>query len=262
MSTPVKNPPCPVPRRELALVGLQVVLASIALGLDLVEACGACTRTTPFHMAIAAVGVASYLALLALGATGFRGLFYTGIFVAGGIHTALLLWMMETQSFCLPCVASTAVALALIALAIRSGRPVTRLVERAFLPALLLTGGVCFASEAIQDARKEAWVREALPPREATISPEDGPAPARPVTVAVFEQDHCPYCREFRERYLPRLEHDFGPKIAVRFLPVEAGSWVRRTPTIAIESGPVFDGLPRQYEDLRRAVEETLATRR
>ena len=79
--------------------------------------------------------------------------------------------------------------------------------------------------------------------------------------VDVFEMDHCPYCRDFRDFYLPRLEKDFGHRVKVSFHDAQTASWVERTPTIAIQGGVVFEGLPREYDHLYQAIFRSLSER-
>jgi hypothetical protein len=245
-----------VPRLHVGLAGLQFALALLALGLGLTRACGSCSRGGDVHLMVAGVGSAAYLALVFLGVQGHARLFSTGVFLAGGVHMALGISMVLGAIFCPTCAASLGVALLLMVLVQKSLPEDLRLLGRAFLPALLVTGAGMLGPWAKEESRgversRVTRVRSAEPPaltRAASLGP---------VHVTVYEKTDCGYCRDFREFYSPRLEQDFGPAVEITFLPAERASWVERTPTIAIEGGNVFEGLPRTYEDLHDAVAQT-----
>ncbi len=244
----------------LGLVAVQVIVALTAAGLDLAKACGACVKTTELHGIIAIVGAAAYAILFLAGCLGRVRPFAIGVSAAAGVHAALMIWMVEKRTFCALCLVSAAVALVLIAVSLRMRVGTVMLLERVTLPALLLAGGATFALDAIEESRRDMRNR-AIQEFQTADARDETPAAGRPLQITVFEMDHCPYCRDFRDLYWPRLKQEFGSKIAVRFLPAESADWVKRSPTIAIEAGGVFEGLPFRYEDLRQAVTESLAAR-
>ena len=247
-------------RTHVALAALQLVLALFALRIDLSALCGACEATTSLHFTIAAAGAAAYAALLGAGLLGAKRTFYKGVFIACGIHLALGIWLVRTESFCPPCIASAAVAVLLAGLSFVFPVVERRLAWRAFVSAFVLglIGTTVLqgmeedrkaeASRAIQEIHVRKTVRESS--RSSTA-----------LRITVFEMAHCGYCRDFRDSYFPRLKRDFGRDVDVSFQPARTAAWVRRTPTIVIENGPVFEGLPLRYEDLHRAVVEGLNTR-
>jgi len=243
-----------ISRWILALVFAQALLSAGILGLGLVDSCGSCSKSTNLHPWIAGTGLVGYLVLLFLGWTGARRAFAVGVSGAAGIHAALVLWMFEKSSFCPPCLLGAAIAAILTVLCLRTRIGTLTHVERVSFPALLLAAGAAFGLSAFEDSQKA--VR-----KPAVVSERPAPRVGEPIEVIVYEMDHCPYCRDFRDFYWPRLERDFGERIAIRFLPADSAAWVRRSPTIAIEGGSVFEGLPLRYDDLRKAVAESLASR-
>ena len=261
-----------VPGIELGLAGLQLALALSALALDLAALCGACSRATDLGLAIAGVGCAGYLALLLSGIFGASRTFYVGVFMAGGVHTGLALWMVETHAFCIPCAIGAAVAFLLMSVSLRTSKRHHDLLKCAYAPTLLLVLAGTFVVQEVEEDRRTAEARDLkkLHPLPSSSPPvpleEPGaiskPSAKTPLPIRIFEIADCGYCRDFRALYLPRLRRDFGSEISISFHPAERTSWVRRTPTIVMGGLPVFEGFPTRYEDLYQAVEMRLDARK
>lgn len=252
----------PAPVRAATLIQLAVAIAVFAV--EVLDICVGCeTGGLRLRLVIALVGVVGY-GLIALAANfGRVGILYAGLAIAAGVHVALVGWMVAEGELCLTCSAAAAglVVLVIVALVWRSlpWRAVFRLVHVAFVPAALLAGIFAWgAARADADRKSERDIQIArgyvFSPRPAMAS---GDAP--PLRIAVYESEHCPYCLEFREDYLPRLNREFKGQVEVRFLEARSASWVRRTPTILVEGGPVWEGLPVRYSDLRDVVAEELS---
>jgi hypothetical protein len=240
-----------ISRTGLALVGAQMGLAAVATGLDLAQACGACSRGGAPHLAIAAAGVAGYGALLGVGLAGKRGLFGSGVWVALGIHGALGILLFLERRVCLPCLLSLGVAFALAGLEMRS-RALTPRRAMASVSALAVT--LFGLSGSLAQAQERPWAPGAV----ARIAvPRTGSA-LRALDLDVYEASHCSYCADFRDRYLPRLKEDFAGLIEVRFHDAREAGWVERTPTFLLGGRLLFEGLPLRYEDLAETVMESL----
>lgn len=237
-----------IPRAHLGLATLQAGIALLALGLDVAEACGSCSRGGRLHLQIAAVGAAAYTLLLVLGLRNAWTAFYLGVYAAAGVHTALGVVMVLGGTLCPPCLAGLVVSLVLAILAIRKGGTPIALAPYAILPAFALVLGALLP-KAAEASRHDAERARRVEELRAAAAPR-GPG----LRIDVFEMDHCPYCVEFRQRFLPRLRSDFGETLEVAFHDALRTSWVRRTPTLVLADGPVYEGLPHRYEDLREAV--------
>lgn len=248
-----------VPALQLVLAGVLALLALLALGLDLAGACGSCARGTDFHALIAAMGSVGYLALLGFGLWGRSYLFHRGVFAAGGIHLALLLWMAQRGSFCALCVTTAAVAFVLVGVCLRAAEAPTAFLGRVFVPASLAAGALAAWAQAAEESRLLEKSRALLGAKAGP--PLHDPLSEKKASLVVYEIDHCGYCRDFRSFYLPRLRKEFGSRLEVRFLAAESTSWVNRTPTFVLEGKLAFEGLPLRYEDLRVAVARSLAVR-
>jgi len=251
-TTGPQDPPRPALVLTVALLAISV---SAGVVQHLAASCGGCMVQKGPWTLVAPLGVLGYGALAALGWWGCRRLFALGAAVAAGVHTALVAAMMARGRICPLCVAAAVLAVALFVVVVlaRSGGRL-KMVACAYLPSVILSSGPiswALAQERAADRERESFAR-AL----------QGPGPQDRITIQVFEQDHCGYCRDFREFTLPRLEEEFRDRIQVRFLPALAAAWVRRTPTIAIEGGPVYEGLPQDYADFRAAVERAIAARK
>lgn len=236
----------------LSLTLFAVSLAAFAL--QLLAVCGACTMRQGPWMLVAPLGVIGYGVLTTLGGLGRHRLFRIGAAVAAGVHTVLLAAMLAGERMCALCVVAATLAAALFFAVLVRSTSRLRMIAGAYLPAVVLASGSAawaLAQDRDAERRREAFVR-----RIRDIQAREG------LTLQVFEQDHCGYCRDFREFYLPRLERDFRHELRVRFLAADASGWVRRTPTLVVEGGPIFEGLPRDYQELRSAVEEALRTRK
>ncbi len=243
------------PRLALALA-LALFAASIGAGVvqHLAASCGGCMVQEGPWTLVAPMGVLGYGALATLGWSGRPRFFTVGAAVAAGVHTVLVAAMLMRGRICPLCVAAAILAGALFVVVLVRSRSRLKMIACGYLPAVILAAGPiswALAQERAADREQEAFAR-AL----------QGPRPQDRITIQVFEQDHCGYCRDFREFTLPRLEQEFRGRIQVRFLPAIATAWVRRTPTIAIEGGAVYEGFPEDYADFRAAVERALAARK
>lgn len=254
-----------VPWGHVALAGVQLALSGIAVAVDVAKLCSGCEvrgiwGVENLHLWIALAGSLAYLSLVLLGVFDRAKLFYFGVMSAAGVHTVLAAWIWTQSLACFPCIASAVVAAILAAAALGSRRAPWHLVERAYVPVLLASA--CFSYLAIAEAASIEETRERgieAFRQEIEAGPAGrGTAERGRTVVRVFESDECPYCAEFRDAYLPRLRRDFGDAVEVRFADARSTNWVRRTPTIALENGLVFEGLPERYGDLQGAVSQAL----
>ncbi len=240
----------------LALLGL--ILAAVALVAESVGGCRACGPGDGTRLAIAIGGTAGYLGLAAVGLGGFGAAFHAGVIAAAAVHTALATWMATVGTLCPLCVAIALAAFGNAALGLALGHTPAMLLERIYVPTLLVTSGLVFvaiAKDGTALAERHAAAQVAL------SEPHRGrPATGATIRVLVYENDHCGHCRDFRDAYAPQLAKEFESRVAVEYRDAATAPWVRRTPTIAVEGGPVFEGLPIRYEDLRGAVEAALAS--
>ncbi len=244
----------PFSQRSLAAAGL--VLALVALGVEALGGCGSCRRGTSETLVVAVAGTLAYTALLTVALLNRESFFHIGVFVAAAVHTVLVVWMIVKQEACPVCIGAAVAALANAAVALRHGAPLS-LVDRVYVPAVLAASGLVFAAIIAEErvaGHSEAKARHAV--REAAVA-----APAGRLAILVYENDHCPYCLEFRERYEPALNREFGEGVEIRYFNAEGVAWVRRTPTIVVESGPVYEGLPVELATLTRAVSDARARR-
>jgi hypothetical protein len=239
----------------LILMG-QGTLAAAALGTDLLRLCGSCGSGDAVHATIAGIGLAGYLGLLGLlFAKAWTPLFF-GVFAAAGIHLALAGLMIARQGFCPICAAAAALALLAPAVLLGQDPGAVRWISRATVPAFLLSGIVTWTLAGARDARAIALreeARDAAKTLLAETKPEGNPLHRSILELHVFESDHCPYCREFRESYEPRLAKEF-PSLDIVYHDASGVPWVLRTPTLVIGGEVAFEGLPVNYQDLSRAI--------
>ncbi len=246
-----------VPRDLVALAGLELGLALLSLGLDLARACGSCELGGGLRLLVAGAGVVGYLGLLLLGLRNAWAPFFVGAFAATGIHAALALLMILSGKFCLPCGAAAVVAIALGLRAAYVDRSRFTMAAAVTIPAAILTLGALFPS--IAAAKDRAALRKDL--HRTIRPPHSSLADGATVRLDVYEADHCPYCRDFRNLYYPRLSGDFGDSVEVRFHDAAGVRWIERTPTFLVDGVPVFEGLPHRYEDLREVLSVARAQR-
>ncbi len=239
----------------LAVVGLLLAIASLAS--ETMGICGSCGDGNGIHIGIGAAGTLGYLGLAIAALAGFESLFQIGVLAVAAVHTALATWMVTIGGLCPICIAAALAAFANAAVGLATSRTPFALLERTFLPTLLVASGVVFAvvvHEGRDQAERVTSARRDL----AATAPPTLASRGSAIRLLVYENDNCGYCQEFRDGYAPLLARDFGSRVAVEFREAVSASWVRRTPTIAIEAGTVFEGLPLRYEDLRSAVEAAL----
>lgn len=256
-----RNPDRPegsIPRLHRVLAGLQMVLAITSVVLDLSGACGACEKSGGPRLEIALGGSAAYLGLFLLGWWEWRKAFYTGVFLAAGVHTALGAILILNRAACVPCLLSAVVAIAFAAHALLGGPVPVKRAKVAWPAAFLVTLAVLAPGLASARAHHHEEDR-----REAMRAPRgEADRASRPgIRLEVYEMARCPYCREFRETFLPRLAREFGDRVEVSFHDAARVPWIERAPTLVIEGGPVFDGLPLRYEHLRDALGEAIEKR-
>jgi hypothetical protein len=213
------------------LLGAQAGISAVAAALDWTWSCGAC-RAGGFSLG--PVGFAFYAGLfVAALAAGPNRLLFSAVLFAFGIHvmlTAQLLWL---GLHCWVCFAAAANATAMAALAVACDRANLGRLAAALPWAVLLVVG---------------WA--AIPRSE--------PAPAA-VRVTAFTQPDCPYCDDWRDRMLPELRREFGPRLQAAERPAAEMPALRRTPTLVIAPArrdartQVIEGLP-DYATIRGAV--------
>lgn len=214
----------------LGSLALGAVLSALAIGLD----CRACDRGSW----IAWAGLAGYVALVGVALRrGPNRLLFAGVFFAFGVHSLLVVRMAQDR-WCWICAVAAANSVLLAVLAI--------LLDRANLK---LAGFALPWSAVIL----------LVVPRSAT--PQVHVTEAREgVRLVVLERAGCDYCRELRDRVLPRLEGEFGDRVEIRFRSADDVPGVVRTPTLILtkrSQARVIDGLP-PYEMLRDAVARAL----
>lgn len=250
-STPGPDRPT---RLALALSAALLVLSIAAAALQHFALCGGCAIHHGPWTLVAPLGLLGYGALTAIGFWGFRRMFRVGTAVAAGVHTVLGFAMLARGRLCLLCGVAAVLAALLFVVTLARSTARVKMVAFAYLPAVILSSGPATWALARERAAEDG--------REAFIRAVRVPGVEHGLSIQVFEQDHCGYCRDFREFYLPRLKGEFGSRIRVDFHAATATGWVRRTPTIVIEAGPVYEGLPRNYPELRFAVEQALGARK
>lgn len=240
-----------IPRIAVAFSAALMILSIAAVVLQATGDCGSCAvRNGPWYL-IAPLGALGYAALTVAGLLRSCRVFSTGSAMAAAMHTVLVAAMVLQERFCALCAIAAALAIAMLLIVLgQEERPGTLLL-RIYLPVLLVAAGP--TGWALSNERALATDRQAF---ARAIHRTD------PVAIQVFEQDQCGYCRDFRAFYLPQLDREFRDQVRVLFLPATAASWVRRTPTIVIEGGPIFEGLPVNYAELRSAVAGALDSRK
>jgi protein-disulfide isomerase len=238
---------------QLGLVVVGLLLSAASLASEFLGFCGSCGAGEAHRAAIAAAGSVGYAALIFARCTGLDACFHSGTVAAAAVHTALLVWMLIVGPVCALCLIAAIAAIGNAVVGHASGAVVSPLLERVYVPVLLVASGVSFAIIA-RDGSDEA--RRANMARRETASSISGAARTAdaPLRIVIYENAHCGYCQEFRDRYAPSLDADFGSRVKVEYRDSSSSSWVRRTPTIAIEGGALFEGLPVRYEDLQAAV--------
>lgn len=214
--------------------------------------CGTCSADVTHDRAIGLAGCVGYALLTIIGVLGYVRTFAFGAAVAAGVHTVLFGKLLESGSLCAICLLAALTAALLVMVVLAQAKRSRKLVAWGYLPTVLVATLAATAFAAKAEAAKLQFAQFLAATR----------ADGAPLTVRVFEQAHCPYCQDFRDYYLPRLQQEFGDRLQVSFLPATAAAWVRRTPTIAVEAGEIFEGLPANYSDLRAAVSQALAARK
>lgn len=183
---------------------------------------------------------------------------FAGIQIAAGIHGSLLALLVHRGVFCAPCVTAAGTAIAALGLSLRL-QP-QNIVRTAYLlpgAAFMLQAWLLYAGE-LSLPKGASGIPEGLlaEPREAPPSPD---APAR---LVAFTRPDCGYCVDLEKYILPKLEREFGKRLAVELRSAK-GLPSLPTPTILL-SGPggrrYFPGLPPEVE-LRAAVAHVMGDR-
>lgn len=251
---PLRAAPSRVEGLAIALSAALLVVSIVAAVLQHLDACGACaTHQGPWAL-VALMGGISYAVLTAVGCLGWSRLFRLGAAAAAAVHTALVAAMVARGQFCLLCGVAAGLAAGLFLVTLVRSTSRMKFLAGVYLPALILASGPTAWALARERAAEHG--------RQSFIRDLQGAIRQDRLTIQVFEQDHCGYCRDFREFHLPKLEREFHDRIHVQFHVATATGWVRRTPTIVVEGGPVYEGLPENYQELRSAVEQALAARK
>lgn len=223
----------------MVLLGLQAALAAAAATLEWTYSCGAC-RAGGFSMGL--LGFAFYAGLFfAALFTGSSRFLYGAILFGFGVHGVLVAQLLSSGLRCWICFGAAAASLVLVALSVACDR--ANLARLAFiLPwSLLMVVG---------------WrAAPAGPAKVAAASVTD----TADVRITVFTQPDCPYCDELRDRVLPPIQKDFGPRLQVVERPAADLPAIRHTPTLVLAPGRkdrparVIEGLPSE-EALREAI--------
>ncbi len=245
------------PIAQLLLVGVQLALALLAVGLDLAEACQACSTRGNLHLGIALLGAAGYAALLWYALSGRTALFSLGVFAAAGIHATLGAVLVQEGRACIPCILSFVGAAALAVLVVR---PLNRS-ARYFLPVLGMSAALSFALYAFLSGPSRSEAGDSVRREPVALSPRS-PESLGTTSLDVYEAVHCSYCRSFREEYVPLLESEYKGRLAIQFHEASSAAWVLRTPTFVLGGKLLFEGLPYRYQDLAAAVNTELAMQR
>lgn len=248
-------------RRALGAILLgQAALAAAALGTDLLRLCGSCGAGFGIHAGIAGIGLLGYLSLLVLLRLKAWMPVYAGVFAAAGVHLALGALMIAQGSFCPICALSAILSLAGPSVLLRLDREAVRWTLWSTAPACILSGLVTWTAFGTLDARAEAARAQAREAARLLLEggPEARQAPSPQVPeLHVFQHEHCPYCREFREDVAPRLRREF-PHLEIVYHPADGVPWVRRTPTFVLGGEVLFEGLPVDSRDLARSISRAL----
>ena len=224
----------------VALLGVQAVLAAAAATLEWTYACGACRAG---GISLGLVGFAFYtglfLSALFAGATRFL---FAALLIGFGVHVLLSVQLLAAGLPCWICLGAAGVSVLLAVLSVACDR--ANLVRMA----LVLPWSVLLVL---------AWSGLPRPAGTASATVTDTAA----VRLVVFEQPDCPYCDDLRDRVLPPIEREFGPRLQVSFRSAKELPAVRRTPTLVISPGRrdqptrIIEGLP-TAESLRAALVE------
>lgn len=222
----------------LILLGAQAALSAAAATLEWRYTCGAC-EAGGMSLGLAGLGFYGGLLLSALYAGPNRFLF-GAILLGFGVHAMLVAQLVALRMVCAICLAAAGVSGVMTILSIACDRANLGRMA-AILPwsILLVLGWGEFS-------------------RQTAGAATSAPGPVR---MVVYTQSDCPYCDEFRDRFLPRAEQEFGPRLQVTFRPAAEMPAIRQTPTILLSRGRrdaptrVFEGLP-PYDALRHAILE------
>lgn len=216
--------------------------------------CGSCegARSLVGGKTLAIMGAAYYAVLLTSALVLGPCLpVFAGIQIAAGIHGSLLALLVHRGIFCAHCVTAAAAAIAALGLSIRL-EPQNGVRTAYLLPgaAFMLQAWLLYAGELSLPGGASR-----LPESLLAESREAPPSSDAPVRLVAFTRPDCGYCVDLEKYILPKLEREFGKRLAVELRSAKDLPSLP-TPTILL-SGPGgrkhFPGLPPEAE-LRAAV--------
>jgi len=186
--------------------------------------CHQCSKATQYLLPYAdRVGLLYYLILLgSLARFKINRISLTGLFLAAGVHVALLAKLVSLHLLCVPCI-TCAVAIG-IACFIAMEKS-TRLAAFATVSGILLIAVTSYTYQKVQLNNEELRTREAIHFEQLDLSATNS------LPVYVFEEPTCNTCKEFSDLYEPRLISKYGHKISLHILPAPGSISV---PTIVI----------------------------
>jgi hypothetical protein len=155
------------------------------------------------------------------------------------------------------CLAAAVLSLAGPAVLLFRDHSTAAWLARATVPSFLLAGLAAWTTFGVRDARAHALRAEAsrgaAKISERTPSAPEASSARGDSILHVIEEVHCPYCREFKRSYAPRLERDF-PGIQIQYHSMAEAPWARRAPSFVLAGQLLFEGLPLEYGDLAQAI--------
>lgn len=177
-------------------------------------ACGTCQQvkelTGPVNLAL--LGVAFYLVLFVLTLVERLTLQVRGsIFVAAGVHLALLGILISQRTWCLPCITTALIALAM-SIWLLSTFP------RLLVPGILLitTGSVAGSVGLSIEARTFAAHRQRAAQIAAVeVARAHAPPSVGQTTLVILTRSGCSHCAELKAGPLPDVEQVFGGMLNV-----------------------------------------------
>lgn len=220
------------------ILAFQCALSAAAVALEWAGSCASCGSG---RLSFGIAGFVGYACLLAWAQLrGPSRPLYAGVFVAFGVHLALVARMLAAGLPCGLCFGAAVGSTAAVAATILADR------ENLARFGMLLPGLALLATFEARRVHSEA--------SPASVAPET-------VGIVVFTEPECPYCEELRSRVMPEIEKEFGARVQVRWRPASDLPAVRRTPTLILtpsrpgSQGRVIEGLP-TVERLRGAIRD------
>jgi hypothetical protein len=228
---------------QKAFVGALAAQTALCGGIALAEAlsgCAACRNGSSLALA----GFLFYLGLLLEALRrGVRPFHLWASAFAFGVHLLLAADLLRSGLRCWPCFSACAGSAALAGLAWLCDRDLLARVP------LLLPGA------ALVVVLWSSLPRAVAEPPSTRVDPAGTSA----LRLTVFTQADCPYCDELRDRVMPDILREFGPRLELAWRPASDLPAIRRTPTLVISRSlkdrpaRVLEGLP-SVESLREAL--------